>query len=353
MTPSLLPSPPAHALDQLTAVERARVDDADHPLTLGQVLTSAHGLGRVLAPGLDAARWCQAEGPVRRHGVIVGDWVLVDSAADPPLLVRRLDARTVLRRRDPEGGSQPVAANLDVALICTALGHELSVRRVERWCVLCAEAGIQAVVVVTKADGDVEVGPALEALSVLQGVPVLPVSGLERRGLDAVREVLPAGALGALLGSSGVGKSTLINALLQTEAQATGAVRETDDRGRHTTTARHLFGLPWGAFLIDNPGTREVGVLDEDGILEAFPEIDALTAACRWRDCTHRGDDGCAIEAARAAGELDAARHAAWQRLRAEAAESAARAARLEAARERRLRGRGRRGGKPKPKRRR
>ena len=186
----------------------------------------------------------------------MGDWVLVDSAADPPLLVRRLGARTVLRRRDPEGGSQPVAANLDVALICTALGHELSVRRVERWCVLCAEAGIQAVVVVTKADGDVEVGPALEALSVLQGVPVLPVSGLERRGLDAVREVLPAGALGALLGSSGVGKSTLINALLQTEAQATGAVQETDDRGRHTTTA-HLFGLPWGAFLIDNPGTRE------------------------------------------------------------------------------------------------
>ena len=139
------------------------------------------------------------------------------------------------------------------------------------------------------------------------------------------------------MGSSGVGKSTLTNALLGEEAQATQEVRATDARGRHTTTARNLLALPWGAWLIDNPGTREVGLLVEQGMGEAFPDIEAVLTTCRYRGCRHQGEDGCAVDAGLANGTLRPARVRAWRRLQEEIAEEAEKATRREQARNRRL----------------
>lgn len=255
---------------------------------------------------------------------VVGDWVLVDTAQDPPLVTRRLRRTGVLRRRKPTGGVQPVAANLDLALICTAMGADLSLRRVERWLALCAEADVPALVVLTKADPDRDPGPDL-ALLRGAGADVVAVSALHGTGVDEVRARLGPGQTATLLGSSGVGKSTLVNALLGEHTQDTSGVRAGDDKGRHTTTARSMHALPGGGYLVDNPGVREVGLVDPGGVTTSFPEIEALLGTCRYRGCRHQGEDGCALDAAVETGTLDAGRLDAWRKLEAEAAYEARR----------------------------
>ena len=257
---------------------------------------------------------------LREDAPVVGDWVVARTDLDPWIATRVLPREGVLRRRDPHNGVQRVAAHVDVALLCTAVGADLNLRRTERWLALAREAGAAPVIVLTKADAGVDVASDVAALEALGDAPVIAVSGLQARGLDALRPHLPAPRTGALLGSSGVGKSTLLNALLDNDVQATAAVRAGDDKGRHTTTARSLHPLPWGAWLIDNPGVREVGLVSEAGVGETFDDLEALAMACRWRDCRHQGEDGCEVRRAADAGEVSDGRLAAWAKLQREAA---------------------------------
>lgn len=316
-------------LAQLRAEELDAVLAGDPSTAVGRVVFAAHGQARLLLPRPDdPPRSCLAllPGPLRAAGeVVVGDWVLVDATADPPLVLHRLERSTLLRRRDPDGGAQPVAANVDVGLVCTAVGHDLNPRRVERWLGLVAEAGMDPVVVLTKSDRGHDPAPDLARLQAVTDAPVVALSALDGVGLEALLVHLGPGRTASLVGSSGVGKSTLLNALRalspdDADAQATGAVRPADDKGRHTTTSRELFVLPGGGCVIDNPGVREVGLLSEDGLDAVFPEIEALLSGCRYRDCGHDGDEGCAVEVAIDDGRLDPDRVAAWRKLHREAA---------------------------------
>ena len=307
--------------DQLDADTRAALADPEDPLELTRVAFVSRDRVRLLGVS-DMGQLGLVFDP--EDPTVVGDWVLVDTGQDPPLVRRRLDRTGVLRRRKPLGGVQPVAANLDLALVCTAMGEELNLRRVERWLALCAEAAVPALVVLTKADPDRDAATALACLRET-GAEVIAVSGLYGTGVAGIRARLAPGQTATLLGSSGVGKSTLLNALFEAEAQETGGVRRGDEKGRHTTTARSLHALPGGAFLVDNPGVREVGLVDPGGVTTSFPEIDALMGTCRYRDCRHGGEDGCALQAAVASGAIDPDRLSAWKHLQSEATTEALR----------------------------
>lgn len=292
-------------------------DELDDP-PVGRVRFAAHGRVRLLT--VHGEHPALLEGPLRdpHDPVVVGDWVRF-RPGDPPIVEARLLRTGVLRRRDPDGGTQVVAANVDIALLCTALGRDLNPRRLERWIAVAEDAGADPVVVVTKVDGEADADAAVALVRGVTTADVVTVSAVADRGREALLALLPGGRTAALLGSSGVGKSTLLNWLIGAEAQATGAIRA-DERGRHTTTARHLLALPNGAWVIDNPGTRQVGPLDAGAVDAAFPDIDALASGCRFRDCGHADEPGCAVLAAVDAGGLASVRLAAWRKLRREVA---------------------------------
>lgn len=300
------------------------VFDSSSPTRPGRVSFVSHNRARVLVgEGSAVGVLLTARCHTPADPVLVGDWLVVDRSHDPPLAVQRLQRDNTLRRRDPSGGIQRVAANVDLGLICTAVGADFSVRRAERWMALCHEAGITPLLLLTKADPGRDVTAEVGALSKL-GAEVWPLSALYGLGTAELDQRL-TNHTACLLGSSGVGKSTLLNALLGDAVQDTGGVRQGDDKGRHTTTARSLFRLPSGGLLIDNPGVREVGLVDEDGLSAAFPEVEALLHQCRYRDCQHTGDDGCALDAAVDRGELQPERLASWRKLQKEAAYEARR----------------------------
>lgn len=250
--------------------------------------------------------------------VAVGDWVLV-APGDPPRITRCLERRSAVRRRDPHLGVQVVGANIDLLWICTSIGLDLNVRRIERYLVLAADAGVEPVVVLTKAESDTDAARALLA-PVLGSTPVYVTSALTSQGLDALTALLTPGCTVAMVGSSGVGKSTLANALLGEDRMLTGGIRDDDGKGRHTTTARHLIRLANGAWLLDNPGIRQVGVVDETSVNLIFPEVEAAVARCKFRDCGHDTEPGCGVHAALDAGEIEPERFAAWQKLQRELA---------------------------------
>ena len=259
------------------------------------------------------ASWFR-DGPQARP--TVGDWVLYDREAERP--VRLLERSTLFVRRGADGGDvQLVAANVDVVLLVTACNREFNPARLERYLALALEAGATPVVVLTKADLCADPTPFVEAARALRRDLVVEIaSGLDPATLDGVRAWCAAGSTVALLGSSGVGKSTLLNGLAGTGLAATGAARDADARGRHTTTNRALHRLPNGAWMLDSPGMRELGLVDAgDGLRAAFDEIDALARDCRFADCAHEAEPGCAVQAAIEAGGVDADRLARWRKL--------------------------------------
>jgi ribosome biogenesis GTPase len=260
----------------------------------------------------------------------VGDWVAVEAPAEGrsricAVLPRRstLMRKTALRRTE----AQVVAANLDTVFCMTSLNRDFNPRRLERYLALVWESGARPVVLLNKADlcGDVE-ARCTEAEALALDVPVHAVSAREGVGLDALEPHLGAGETTAVIGSSGVGKSTLINRLLGEERLTVKEIRTDDDRGRHTTTHRELVRLPDGALLIDTPGMRELALWEaEDGLEQAFQDIEELAASCRFRDCRHAVEPGCAVRTALDDGSLDAERYAGYAKLKRELAHLARR----------------------------
>jgi ribosome biogenesis GTPase len=254
----------------------------------------------------------------------VGDWV----ALRPPTGEGRALVHAVLPRRSKfsrkvagqRTEEQVVAANIDTIFLVSGLDGDFNPRRIERYLTAAWESGAQPVVVLNKVDRcDDPERCLLEAQAVAMGVPVHRVSALTGEGCEALLPYLGRGRTVSLLGSSGAGKSTLANRLLGREAQRTGGVREGDDRGRHTTTHRELFMTPGGALLLDTPGLREVQLWEADqGIESVFADIEELAESCRFRDCRHEGEPGCAVEAAIRSGDLAPERLESYRKLQSE-----------------------------------
>ena len=274
----------------------------------------------LMATGVVSARWRRARASGPAGAPAVGDWVAVDPPASTGDTTWMIDAilprRSKLSRKVAGAQSieQVVAANVDHVFIVMGLDGDYNLRRLERFATMAWASGAQPTVLLTKADAAWEdLDAKVEAAeSVMPGVAVHALSCLEGIGLDALERYLVPGATIALVGSSGVGKSTLINTLVGDGIQRTAAVRAGDDRGRHTTTHRELISLPSGALVIDNPGVRELQLWADDdaaeGLERTFDDIRSLAETCRFRNCSHETEPGCAVRAAIEDGRLDGAR---------------------------------------------
>jgi ribosome biogenesis GTPase len=257
---------------------------------------------------------------------VVGDWVAVVDGDERASIQHVFERRTALLRRAAGTLAEPqvVAVNVDTFFVVTTVNRDFNERRLERYVTAVWNSGAEPVIVLNKVDLDTDQDALLEAIDrASAGVPVVRTSAASGEGIEALRARIGSGKTVGFIGSSGVGKSSLTNRLLGRNAQAVGGLRD-DERGRHTTTARQLIELPGGGVLIDTPGMRELGLLDEArGVETSFADVIALAERCRFRDCAHAGEPGCAVMAAVASGELAAARFAGYRKLVAEIAAAA------------------------------
>ena len=314
---------------------------AAHPRARPARVVEQHRTGYVVAegPGGGVAveslpQWQRPKCPPSERAA-VGDWVLVEDGR----IVALLERYSVIKRASAgeHYGQQLIAANIDTVLVVCGLDGDFNPRRIERYLLLVQGGGAAPVVVLTKADqpgADAAAARAALLARIGDEVPVLAVNARDADSARALAPWLGPGRTAVLVGSSGAGKSTLTNALLGVERMKTGEVRERDARGRHTTTHRALIPLPTGGCLIDTPGMRELKPTGEEDLAEGgFADIEALAADCRFNDCRHEAEPGCAVRAAIAEGRLDAARYANYAKLRDEVAGAAGVLAARQAAR--------------------
>ncbi|MDY7104900.1 MAG: ribosome small subunit-dependent GTPase A [Actinomycetota bacterium] len=308
----------------------------------GRVITVERGWDTITTADEDLT--CPRAHPLFRNAQLpppaVGDWVVIDADEHGPAIVDVIERATAVTRRDPaeRDTEQVVAANVDVVAIVAGLDRPLNSRRLERALVLAHESGATPLLVLTKADLP-EAAPAIArevATAVMDPDAVVAVSNETGDGIVELHERL-RNKTTVLFGASGVGKSALVNALADDELAEVGEVRARDRKGRHTTTRRQLIPLGGGATVIDTPGVRALGLWDaEDGLEQAFPDIEALAADCRFADCRHDAEPGCAVREAVEAGTLSEARRRSYVDLSNE----------LERLRDRREEQRWRRGGR-------
>ncbi|HZT16895.1 MAG TPA: ribosome small subunit-dependent GTPase A [Gaiellaceae bacterium] len=320
MTPSVSASP-LQRLGWDEAWAAAFAEHADAGLTPARIAAQHRGAYDLIheSGGLRAA----AAARLARDGDLpsVGDWVALD--LERALVDAVLPRRTAISRKEvwQAAREQVLAANVDVAFLVQSLPHDFNPRRLERYLAMAWESGAQPVVVLTKTDlvDDVD-GWVAEAESLTLGAcPVVALSAVTGDHLDDVIRFLDGNRTGVLLGSSGVGKSTLVNALAGTEVLATQEVRAGDDRGRHTTTHRQLLVLPGGGVVLDTPGLRELQLWDAD-LGQTFGDVEEVAARCRFADCRHAREPGCAVREALADGSLAADRWQSYVKLQRELA---------------------------------
>ncbi|MGH8086568.1 MAG: ribosome small subunit-dependent GTPase A [Lysobacter sp.] len=269
----------------------------------------------------------------------VGDWVLIEPstehAAGKDRIVALLPRHSAIKRgaAGEHYKQQLIAANVDTVFVVCGLDADFNPRRIERYLLLVSGSGAEPVVVLTKADEAKDVPGSLAALIELaaQDIAVRAVNARDPDSVAALNPWLKPGSTAVLVGSSGAGKSTLTNTLLGIERMKTGAVRESDARGRHTTTHRALIPLPTGACLIDTPGMRELKPTGEEAVADSFADIEELASQCKFRDCRHAKEPGCAVRAAIEAGKLDPQRFASYHKLGGEVAGAADRLAQRQA----------------------
>lgn len=334
------------AVDAIDALHVLGWDDrfaallaADAPgLVAGRILSEERGQ-YVVASG-------EGEGPASPSGRLrhdaeldptaawpaVGDWVALErpagdgAAIEHRRIQRVLTRRTAVIRRAPGDRKMPtqvLAANVDIVFVVTSANEEFSVRRLERYVTVAWESGATPIVLLSKVDltDDLE-GFRLQVEMAAPGVDVIAVSAVTGHGVEDVRRHLGVGRTVVFTGSSGVGKSSIVNALAGEPLLDTGGIRLDDARGRHTTTRRQLVRLVDG-MLIDTPGLRELGVMDGEGLTTAFDDVERLVVECRFSDCQHKSEPGCAIRAALDGGSLDRGRFAAYEKLQREAQRAA------------------------------
>jgi ribosome biogenesis GTPase / thiamine phosphate phosphatase len=293
-----------------------------------RVVSQQRGMWRVA--GDFGECWAEGSGKLRKESETGGDWPVVGDwagadirAGQPNAIIQHVLPRRSRFARKVAGkqiAEQVIAANIDQALIVTALDADFNLRRIERYLAQSWESGAHPTIVLNKADACGAVQErAAETERIARGVPVFLVSAKTGEGLELLEASLKKGQTTVLLGSSGVGKSTLVNRLLQEERQATHEVRQNDSRGCHTTTSRQLFLLPNGAMIIDTPGLRELQLWSaDDGLQQAFADVDELAQHCRFGDCRHESEPGCAVQAALGSGILEESRLENWRKLERE-----------------------------------
>jgi ribosome biogenesis GTPase len=295
--------------------DQQRLQQPDSDLYPARVLAVHRSLVHVVGPDIDASLASPRD--IENGPLTVGDWVWLDPSQQR--IVGLLERKSLFRRRAPgtDRSVQLIAANVDTLFIVSSCNLDFNEARLERYLAVGREAGVMPIIVLTKADlCDDTSGYVRRASRLSPGLLVETVNALSKESLDCLDGWLGKGQTIALLGSSGVGKSTLANTLRGADDLATQAIRADDDKGRHTTTSRQIHQLPGGAWIVDTPGMRELQLTDvQAGLDDVFAEITTLAKACRFADCRHDAEPGCAVQAAIETGGIDAGRFARWRKL--------------------------------------